>query len=300
MTCVPGGDLCRPAFKPFFNVLTQMDYRCKECFAKNYEILLKKIPLSIDNSLLFSEYFNGLLNESETKTSPEIQRELHYKLRELNNTPDPYLEEKIKCNKIAMSLYEEWKPRIQVSENPFDLALRLAIAGNIMDYGASHQFDLEKTISKALVADFAIGSSSSLKRRISEAQKVLFLGDNAGEIVFDKLFIETIMHPDVTYAVKEKAIINDATFQDAIEVGMHKVADIITNGYDAPSTILGKCSEDFLNIYHSADLIISKGQGNLEGLLDESDPRIIFLFMVKCDVISERIAAEKGSFVILN
>ena len=277
-----------------------MDYRCKACFANNYEKLLEKIPLSTDNAIKFSQFFRSLMDESETKSSPEIQRELHHKLRELNNVSDPYESEKKHCNKIALSLYDEWKPKIMESDDPFDLALRLAIAGNIMDYGASHQFDLDKTIYHALNSDFALGQPYKLKNRIQEANKILFLGDNAGEIVFDKLLIETIMHPDVTYAVKESAIINDATVQDAIEVGMHRVSDIITNGYDAPSTILTKCSEDFLDLYHSADLIISKGQGNLEGLLDENDPRIFFLFLVKCDVISERINAEKGSFVILN
>ncbi len=277
-----------------------MDYRCKACFANNYEKLLEKIPLSTDNAIKFSQFFRSLMDESETKSSPEIQRELHHKLRELNKVSDPYESEKKYCNKIALNLYDEWKPKIMESDDPFDLALRLAIAGNIMDYGASHQFDLDKTISHALNSDFALGKPYKLKNRIQEAKKILFLGDNAGEIVFDKLLIETIMHPDVTYAVKEKSIINDATVQDAIEVGMHRVADIITNGYDAPSTILEKCSEEFLHLYHSADLIISKGQGNLEGLIDEYDPRIFFLFLVKCDVISDRINAEKGSFVILN
>jgi len=277
-----------------------MDQRCKACFINNYDRLLEKFPLSNDHYIEFSEFFNNLIDDEGNKPSPEIQRELHHKLRKLNGIADPYSEEKHQGNQIALKLYDEWKPKILDSSDPFDLALRLAIAGNIMDYGANHEFNVHETIEKALNADFALGSSQSLKKRISEAKKILYLGDNCGEIVFDKLLIETMMHQDLIYAVKDSPIINDATLQDAQEIGMDLVAEVISNGYDAPSTILEKCSPDFLSAFHSADLIISKGQGNLEGLIDKKDSRIFFLFVVKCDVISERIAAEKGSIVILN
>jgi hypothetical protein len=169
-----------------------------------------------------------------------------------------------------------------------------------MDYGANQVFDVHKTITKVLSSDFAIDHSIILKQRIKEAKRILYLGDNAGEIVFDKLFIETIMHPDLVFAVKDAPVLNDVTIQDAKEVGMYEVADVISNGYDASSTLLEKCSKEFLDVYRSADLIISKGQGNLEGLIDEKDPRIFFLFMVKCDVIAERVGVEKGSFVVYN
>lgn len=190
--------------------------------------------------------------------------------------------------------------KVLESENPIDFALRLAIAGNIIDYGANDTFNISGTIDHVLKSDFAINDAVLLKRKIKESKKILYIGDNAGEIVLDKLFIETMMHNNVTYAVKGSPVMNDATMQDAIDVGMDWVADIVSNDYDAPSTILSQCSQEFLNTFDEADLIISKGQGNLEGLLEENNPKIFFLLMIKCDVIAEILKVKKGDFVVYN
>jgi uncharacterized protein with ATP-grasp and redox domains len=233
-------------------------------------------------------------------TTPEIQRELSIKFSSISGIDDPFTEEKAKSNRLASELYREWKPKLTESDHPFELALRLSIAGNIMDYGAGNSFDIYKTIDKVISATFAIDHSNQLKQQILKAKSILYLADNAGEIVFDKLFLETIGHPDVTIAVRGGRALNDATFQDAEAAGIDSVAKVISNGFDAPSTVLGQCSEEFLAVYHSADLIISKGQGNLEGLIHEKDPRIFFLLMVKCDVMAEMLNVKKGSFVVLN
>lgn len=277
-----------------------MDSRCKTCFSNNYDWLLKKNPLSGCEAVSFCGFFNRLIDNGENKATPEIQREILHKLQTINGVADPYFEEKLQSNSIAFKLYGEWKPKVLISTDPFNLALRLAIAGNIMDYGANQVFDVQKTIKKTLNTDFAIDHSAMLQQRIKEAKRILYLGDNAGEIVFDKLLIETIRHPKVIFAVKDAPVLNDVTVQDAKAVGMYEVAEVISNGYDAGSTLLKKCSPEFLDVYHSADLIISKGQGNMEGLIDEKDPRIFFLFMVKCDVIAERTGAPKGSLVVYN
>jgi len=108
------------------------------------------------------------------------------------------------------------------------------------------------------------------------------------------------MHNNVVFAVRGYPVLNDATLADAQEIEMDKIADIISNGFDAPSTILSQCSSEFLDVYNSADLIISKGQGNLEGLIGERDPRLFFLLMVKCNVIGERLNVKKGSIVVFN
>ena len=146
-------------------------------------------------------------------------------------------------------------------------------------------------------SDFAIDDSLQLKQALSEAKTVLYLGDNCGEMVFDKLFIETIMHPNLIYAVRGAPIINDATPEDAKYVGMDLVADVISNGYDAPSTLLEHCSSDFLEILDRADVIISKGQGNLEGLLGKTDKAVYYLLMVKCEVIANVLSVPVNSFV---
>jgi uncharacterized protein with ATP-grasp and redox domains len=151
-----------------------------------------------------------------------------------------------------------------------------------------------------LKSKFAVDKSMELKEKINSAKKILYLGDNAGEIVFDRLFIETLMHNNVTYVVKGKPILNDVTLQDAEAVGMDMVADVVSNGHGAPSTIVEKCNRQFRKLYEEADLIISKGQGNLEGLIAQKDARVFFLLMVKCEVIAEVLKVKKGDFVVFN
>ena len=106
------------------------------------------------------------------------------------------------------------------------------------------------------------------------------------------------MHPNLYYAVRGAPVINDATMEDALQVGMDRVADILPNGYDAPSTIVENCSPEFRKIFNQADVIISKGQGNLEGLLGTADKNIYFLLMVKCEVIADALQVQKGDFVV--
>jgi uncharacterized protein with ATP-grasp and redox domains len=277
-----------------------IDIRCKACFENNFKRLTEKFEFSGSQLESFSFFFKELMDESENMLSAEIQRQLQKKLYELKGIVDPYVQEKEESNQLALKLYDSWKPRVLDSENPFNLALRLAIAGNIMDFGANPQFNIHETIELVLKSEFAVDHSSELKEKIKSAQSILYLGDNAGEIVFDKLFIETMMHPYITYAVKGGPVINDITIEDANKINMNGVADVISNGYDAPSTILEKSSDEFLSQYNSAELIISKGQGNYEGLINQKDPRIFFLLMVKCDVIAELLGVIKGSFVVFN
>jgi hypothetical protein len=178
--------------------------------------------------------------------------------------------------------------------------LRLAIAGNIIDFAANDNFNLQETIDNALTAEFAIDHSKQLEQKLKNAKLVIYLGDNAGEIVFDKLFIETINHHDLTFVVRGAPVINDATIEDAEYVGLNKIVTVISNEYDAPSTIVHKSGKMFQQYFEKADLIISKGQGNMEGILPLKDKRIFFLLMVKCNVMAELLNVEKDSLVVYN
>lgn len=277
-----------------------ISHQCKDCFLKTYQRLFEKNNISSSREGEFWQFFDQTIKSSVALTAPEVQRELSQKLSELTGISDFFTTEKATSNQIALSLYHDWKERIQESKNPFDLALRLSIAGNIIDFGANHDFDLLSTIRRVIYAKFAIDHSKQLKERIQQANKIIYLGDNTGEIVFDKLFIEVLNHPNIVYVVRGGNALNDATMQDALSVGINTVARVIENGFNAPSTILEKCSPEFLELYNSADVVISKGQGNLEGLIQEQDPRIFFLLMVKCDVMAKLLNVQKGSFLVYN
>lgn len=282
------------------NKSEKIDERCIECFIRLYRGLFKKHGLDNSDFETFADLIRRTSDENKHLSGPGIQRLLNRDFCSLAGVLDPFKEEKKNSNRIALGLYKAWKTRLNASDDSFNLALRLAIAGNIMDYGANDNFDINKTIDHVIQAELAIDNSSDLKRRIHEAKSILYLGDNAGEIVFDKLLIETISHKKVIYAVKHGPALNDVNFQDAFEIGVDKVAKVISNGYNAPSTLLEKCSKEFINVFNSADLIISKGQGNLEGLLQLNDSRIFYLLMVKCDVIADLLKLPKGSLVVSN
>jgi len=282
------------------NTQQKIDERCIQCFTNTYKRLGEKFNCSPNQMLLFNTKAKEVFQKYRAESSPVVQRELNQLFCQIIDHFDPFFNEKELNNRIALKLYEEWKPKVLSSEKPFDMALRLAVAGNIMDYGANNNFNISDTIAQVMNATFAIDNSELLKKRIAKAKTILYLGDNAGEIVFDRLLIETWMHPEVTFVVKGSPIINDATLNDAKTTNMESVADVISNGYNAPSTVLSKSSKQFLEHYRNADLIISKGQGNFEGLMNEHDPRIFFLLMAKCDVIAEILGVKKGSFIVYN
>ncbi len=275
------------------------DYRCFFCFARAFEQLLERENLSIEAKNNFTGEMTGLYTKCEGKFSaPAFSRALHAILKKYTTNPDPYKEAKLKSNEIVLGLYPQLKQKVSQADNSFDTALRLAIAGNIIDFAIGSDYNLRATIDSVLQNDFAIDHSAELKEALSKAALVLYLGDNSGEIVFDKLFIESIKHPNVYYAVRGAPVINDATLEDARYIGMDSVAHVISNGYDAPSTIIEHCSTEFREIYNKADIVISKGQGNLEGLLEKTNKEVYFLLMVKCDVIANALHVKKGEFVI--
>ncbi len=278
-----------------------MNHQCLFCFCRAFDKLLQKHVGNNEERLKLAKKFFSLLAEMDTeKPIPYIARNIHAIIRESLGNPDPYKEEKRQSNEMALSLYNELKDKINDSGDRFNRALRYALAGNIIDYGPSHTFDIYSTLNKVEKSAFAIDHSTQLENNIRNADSILYIGDNAGEIVFDKLFIETMEHPNVTFAVRGAPVINDATLMDADMVGMNRVANVISNGYDAPSTILEMTSKEFRDAFSAADLILAKGQGNFEGLMKQKDTRVWFLLMIKCQVIGDMLGAHKGDFVVSN
>jgi uncharacterized protein with ATP-grasp and redox domains len=282
-----------------------MDNECKKCMIKSFEKILaeKSADNKIKNELLrrMSDYVYSV--NSELKT-PEAAREINRMLTEKLDIYDLHKEEKLRSNNIALNHYSRFRELVLKAANPFDAALRLSIAGNIMDYAACPEFFVnseqyfDKIIDEVLTAEFAIDNSKELEEDIHNSKTLLFLGDNAGEIVLDRLLLETIGHPNVFYAVRDKPVINDVTAEDAYYTGINTLARIISNGYDAPSTIIEKASGEFLAVYNDADLIISKGQGNFEGLASNTREDLFFLLIVKCDVIARLLGVKKGDYVV--
>ncbi len=277
------------------------DYRCIYCLVKSYGNRLEKSALPAKAKEHFTREMLSILNEKWYGiTAPECARDIQGLYRSVINDSDPYSEIKRESNDTVLEMYDELEGLVRNSPDPFNTAVQLAIAGNIMDYAVHDECDLHGTIEKVLGSGFAIDHTRELRAGLQKAARVLYIGDNAGEIVFDKLLVTIIAHPGLVYSVRGAPAINDATMEDAEYVGMKAITKVITSGYDAPSTLLARSGAEFLKHFEEADIIISKGQGNLEGLIGEKDPRIFFLLMVKCDVIADYMGIAKGSCVVFN
>jgi uncharacterized protein with ATP-grasp and redox domains len=229
-------------------------------------------------------------------TPPEIAYQIHRLVRGQTGAEDPYLDSKQASTERALALYPRLKELVRQADDPLDAALRISIAGNIIDLGYAPSYDLRATLDRVLTQPFALDRRAALRAMMSDGAEILFLADNAGETVFDRVLIETLAVP-VSYAVKGGPVLNDAARSDALEAGIDQTADIIETGSNAPGTILSQCSDDFLRRFEEADLIIAKGQANYETLSDQG-ARVFFLLQVKCSVIGEDIGAPVGSIVV--
>jgi len=229
-------------------------------------------------------------------TPSEIGREVYRMISQITGIKDPYKEIKEDSTRQALSLYPEMRKLIDSSEDRLMTAVRLSIAGNVIDFGANASFNLENDIETILSQDFSINHYSEFCRALNGAQRILYVADNAGETVFDRVLIEILEQP-VIYAVKGGPTLNDATQEDAVAAGLGEVAEIVSTGSDAPGTVLKSCSPAFRQLYDQAELIIAKGQANHEAL-GEGDRRLFFLLQVKCPVLGREVGAEPASIIL--
>ncbi len=223
------------------------------------------------------------------KSPPENAIKFYDLIASLTGCPDPYTEIKKESNRFAMSIASDVRKKIDEAPDPLSAALRFSIAGNIIDYGAQHKFDMEQIIYESLQHRLAVDHISEFYSDLQQASTILYLGDNSGEIVFDGIVIEKL-RKNVTFAVRDRAIINDALLTDAKVCGLDKICRIISNGTGCPGTPLQHCSDEFRQLFHSVDLIISKGQGNFE-TLSEIEAPIYFLLTIKCQVVNDHLFA---------
>jgi hypothetical protein len=239
------------------------------------------------------------------KSPPWNSRIIYDEIQAITGVNDPFLDIKKKSNQQALQLYDMAKKRVHQSSDPLKMAIRIAAAGNVIDYGTQNTIsEIATAFNNSLEQPFSIFSYESFQKHLKHAKNILFLADNAGEIVFDRLLLEVIQKP-VTFAVRGFPIINDALRQDAIDVGIDQIANVIDNGAGYPGTILEKCSETFKKAFDQADFIISKGQGNFESLCDTDAP-ICMIFMVKCQQVVNHVQTmfspdppiRQGQFVL--
>ncbi len=231
--------------------------------------------------------------------TPAAMSQPAYKIvSEVTGVVDPYKKAKQESNEAAMQLSEEFEEWIEQTDDSLDAALHIAAAGNVIDLGAGHKFDIERDVRELMERPFAISSIDKFREELKPGCKILYLGDNAGEIVFDCLLVKLLLQygANVTFTVKSGPIINDATMKDAKTVGMTDLVPVIETGGADIGVNWGNISDEFRSAFEDADVIISKGHGNFE-TCNESVGNIYFLLKAKCELVADMLGVELGDIV---
>lgn len=229
-------------------------------------------------------------------TPPEMALTVYEQIRSITGVDDPFREVKELHIEQALGLYPELKEKVKHSSDPLMTAVRIAIAGNVIDLGVGRAFDIKKDIDVILQQKFAVNHIEEFRHALKTSKEILYLGDNAGESVFDRLLIEGLKK-HVTYAVRGRAVINDVTMDDALASGLGGIAAVVSSGSSAPGAVLHLCSSEFVELFNRADMVISKGQGNYEALSDPPRP-VFFLLKAKCPVIARDLGVDENDIVL--
>jgi uncharacterized protein with ATP-grasp and redox domains len=262
-------------------------------FINDDEKLQEKVLREVVKELLASDW---------KSTPPELAHKVHSIVKRVTNEKDPYKDVKRESNDLILRMYPELKETVKNSRDPLRTAVRLAIAGNIIDFGVTQEFNLDETIIEVLKKKFAIDDYKKLKENLENAETLLFFVDNAGEIGLDKLLVETLLVTKklekIDFVVKGGPIINDATLEDAVYMGLNSLPNseflVISNG--EVGTGPKRSSQTIKRWIHDHDLVISKGQGNYEGLSEHNG--LFFLLMAKCPIVASDIGVEVGDIII--
>ncbi|MDI6724643.1 MAG: DUF89 domain-containing protein [Methanobacterium sp.] len=280
-------------------------YECAPCFLRQAK---EALDLATNDENLKIEVMEELLeiiyNEfRQDAVSNEIGTKIHRTIKNRTKNDDPYLLEKEKGNEIALKFLPKIKELIKENDG-LETYVKAAIVGNIIDFGAlGVNFDIEKGIIENMNEGIALNHVNELEKELKTAKNVLYLADNNGEIVFDKLLIEKLKEYDVnvTVALKEYPILNDACIEDAIQIGLNEVAELVSTGTDSIGILYADISKEFKEIFKNSDMVISKGLGNYEGLtaMELGDKPVFCLLNAKCNPIAKDIGVNVGDSVVL-
>lgn len=272
------------------------ELKCLACHIEQIEKIGGLLNISDQTKeMITRSVLKKLATVDFNQTNPQIMLETWKIITDVVDEPNPYQSVKHDYNQKLMKMYDDFKATIRQSKKSFLKALEIASLGNIIDFGAKHDFNqsmLFDTLNlwESQISPFIIDHHHLLYEQLSKADTLLYIGDNCGEIVLDKLFIEEMTNQfpqlNIVFSVRGKPVLNDVTIEDAQEVNMMEFATVIDDGNGAPGTVLDQVSDEFKKVFHEADVVIAKGQGNFESLFGANKQVLFFLFMAKCSVVA--------------
>jgi uncharacterized protein with ATP-grasp and redox domains len=271
---------------------------CRECLREQtIRHATRLIPDPEERQQLLGDIDHILKNAYESGLIMDVHLRVYEEIYRACKDPDPFREIKQRSTNEVLSLFPTLSRRVAQTEDPLALAVRYAIAGNVIDFALPLQMDLNDELEHALMRPLVINHLNTLRQRLSTAEFILYLGDNAGETVLDRLLIEIIGLP-TTYIVRGAPVINDATEEDARQARLHEVAKVISSGSKHAGTVLEDCSTEVQELFAEAPVVISKGQGNYGSLIHQTR-EIFFLLKVKCDLVASHLNANVGDSILL-
>lgn len=237
-----------------------------------------------------------LQERDESLPPPLLGRALHRVIRDELGVCDPYREQKRRATLQALELLPSVERYVRAATSPFRAAVRVSTAGNVLDLGIPGLSAMgpREVIEQAEHAWIDPNGVAELEEAVSKARSILFLADNAGELVLDRPLLSLMTHARVTVGVRGEPTINDATLEDALESGIASPIRLIDNGADIPGTWLPACKPSFVNEFKNADVVIAKGQGNYE-TLTEFDREVFMLLRVKCTAVARNLNQAVGN-----
>lgn len=277
------------------------DHRCFFCLGERFDRILDIYEATVEERRLFVSIMADRFADHGHDLPPtEFLRELYAVVARLFPNRHPFWPIKKGMNDLALELQSILKVRVRMSDNAFRTALRITLAGTSVDFSsATHEMILGR-VSTLATAKLSIDHTDELKRAIRNGVRILYLTDQAGEIVLDKMFIRNIPGAQVTCVVNCPYAGLSASGQDADYVDMRHIASVLANGCSAPLTIPQLASDRFQDAFHAADIIIAKGQSNLEALYDYHDSRVYVLFTCKCQLVADRFGVSVGDSLVMN
>jgi hypothetical protein len=284
-----------------------LSFKCIECTMNKADFLLGKFEKDENRRRKLREEAAALVASSPAgETSPVMNARVMRLLKQRLGLGDIYSEAKEEYNSYLLGLEKDIQARVDGSEDRLLTALKYAMTGNFIDFGAMNAVDkdeLWRLIRESPDQRIDLQTYERFREDLSSARRIAYLADNAGEIVFDKVLIKAIREAqpeaEVTVVVRGEPIHNDATMKDAVETGITELARVIANGTDIPGTDLEKVNRETREAVVKADLIISKGQGNFETLFG-SGRNIYYLFLCKCSLFAERFRVERFMGIFAN
>jgi uncharacterized protein with ATP-grasp and redox domains len=270
---------------------------CYGCFRRGFSDYTSRAGLSFEDferliAIVDTNLEKGLIPPLAGSESWALLRKLSL------FTEDIFSVEKEHFTTQMVLQYGKLKSLFLKTENPRSMALAAATWCNLIDVGQGNPLPDTEYLATEFSTPLLIDEREHFLNALDNSRTLLVLGDNAGETVMDRLFLDLSLFPGRKfYMTREFPVMNDAVMKDAEMAGLQNAAELLTSGMDVPSVIPEMLRGRALEVFQSADVILAKGQGNLEGLFGLNDPRVYHSFVVKCDVVSRATGVARGGGV---